>query len=130
MSKPHPLTKRVLVVDDDADLVESFKILLESSGHRVACAYDGEEALQKAHDFQPEIILLDVELPIQGGWLVCAKLKLMKSPPKIVFVTGSTQPDLDQFAEFVQADSVLRKPFGMEQIERVIEICDELRASA
>ena len=70
-------------------------------------------------------------IPIQDGWLVCSKLKLVKSAPKIVFITGETRPDLKQFAEFVHADAVLRKPFGVEDIGRVIDELDkDERASA
>jgi len=77
------------------------------------------------------LILLDINIPIQDGWLVCSKLKLVKSAPKIVFMTGETRQDLERFAEFVHADEVLRKPFGVREIKQVIdEVKRSKRASA
>jgi len=68
---------------------------------------------------------------MQDGWLVCSKLKLAKSAPTIVFMTGETRKDLEQFAEFVHADELLRKPFGVKEIEQVIdEVGRQARASA
>ena len=131
MSDQVQMPTHVLVVDDDADIVEFVTTFLKSSGYRVTCAYDGEDALQKTREHLPQFVLLDLNIPIQDGWLVCSKLKLVKSAPKIVFITGETRPDLEQFAEFVHADAVLRKPFGVEDIKRVIdELYKDERASA
>jgi DNA-binding response OmpR family regulator len=131
MSDQVQMPTHVLVVDDDADIVEFVTTFLKSSGYRVTCAYDGEDALQKAREHLPQFVLLDLNIPIQDGWLVCSKLKLVKSAPKIVFITGETRPDLEQFAEFVHADAVLHKPFGVEDIKRVIDELDkDERASA
>ena len=131
MSDKHQVSQRILVVDDDADIVEFVATFLNSSGHHVACAYNGEDALQKANEHHPQLILLDINIPIQDGWLVCSKLKLVKSAPKIVFMTGETRQDLERFAEFVHADEVLRKPFGVREIKQVIdEVKRSKRASA
>ncbi len=125
------LSKRILVVDDDDDIVECIATFLESAGHQVARAYDGEDALQKASEHHPDLVLLDINMPLQDGWLVCSKLKLAKSAPKIVFMTGETRSDLEHFANFVHADSVLRKPFSIKAIERVVnEFAQTARVSA
>ena len=131
MSDQVQIPTHVLVVDDDADIVEFVSTFLKSSGYRVTSAYDGEDALQMAREHPPQLVLLDVNIPIQDGWLVCLKLKLVKSTPKIIFITGETRPDLEQFAEFVHADAVLHKPFAVEEIKRVIdEVRKSKRASA
>ena len=107
---------RALVVDDDPDIREFVGGLLESVGCEVHVAVDGEQALIQAFEFQPEIVFLDVNLPKQFGWLVCAKLKLIEPSPTVILMTGLTCDDLDSFSEFVKAADVLRKPFSAEDV--------------
>ena len=107
---------RALVVDDDPDIREFVGGLLESVGCEVQVAVDGEQALIQAFEFQPEIVFLDVNLPKQFGWLVCAKLKLIEPSPTVILMTGLTCDDLDSFSEFVKAGDVLRKPFSAEDV--------------
>ena len=107
---------RALVVDDDPDIREFVSGVLESVGCEVHVAADGEQALVQAFEFQPEIVFLDVNLPKQFGWLVCAKLKLIEPSPTVILMTGLTCDDLDSFSEFVKAGDVLRKPFSAEDV--------------
>ena len=107
---------RALVVDDDPDIREFVGGVLESVGCEVHLAVDGEQALIQAFEFQPEIVFLDVNLPKQFGWLVCAKLKLVEPSPTVILITGLTCDELDSFSEFVKAGDVLRKPFSAEDV--------------
>jgi DNA-binding response OmpR family regulator len=107
---------RALVVDDDLDIREFVGGLLESVGCEVHVAVDGEQALIQAFEFQPEIVFLDIKMPKQFGWLVCAKLKLIEPSPTVILMTGLTCDDLDSFSEFVKAADVLRKPFSAEDV--------------
>ena len=107
---------RALVVDDDPDIREFVGGVLESVGCEVHVAVDGEQALVQAFEFQPEIVFLDVNLPKQFGWLVCAKLKLIEPSPTVILITGLTCDELDSFSEFVKAGDVLRKPFSAEDV--------------
>ncbi len=107
---------RALVGDDDPDIREFVSGVLESVGCEVHVAADGEQALVQAFEFQPEIVFLDVNLPKQFGWLVCAKLKLIEPSPTVILMTGLTCDDLDSFSEFVKAGDVLRKPFSAEDV--------------
>ena len=107
---------RVLVVDDDSDIREFVGGILESVGCEVYVAVDGEQALIQAFEFQPEIVFLDIKLPKQFGWLVCAKLKLVEPSPTVILITGLDCDDLDSFSEFVKAGDVLRKPFSADDV--------------
>ncbi len=107
---------RALVVDDDPDIREFVGGVLESAGCEVHFAADGEQALNQAFEFQPEIVFLDIKMPVQRGWLVCAKLKLVEPSPTVVLMTGLAGGDLDSFSEFVNADDVLRKPFSADDV--------------
>lgn len=112
---------QILVVDDNPDVVEFVSTVLQANGHEIARAYDGDEALKIASEFHPDFIFLDINIPKQDGWLVCSKLKLVESAPVVVFITGETRSDLEEFADFVHADAVLRKPFTEDDILRSLD---------
>jgi CheY-like chemotaxis protein len=111
---------RVLVVDDDPDIRSFVGHVLKSAGCEVHFAVNGEQALDRAIVLQPELVLLDINLPLQDGWLVCAKLKLIEPSPDVVLMTGLDCDDLDRFSEFVKATDVLRKPFSAEDLLRKV----------
>jgi DNA-binding response OmpR family regulator len=66
---------KILLVDDDPDFVEATKIVLESAPYDVAVAYDGDEALRKVREVNPDLIILDIIMPHQDGFKVCEALK-------------------------------------------------------
>ena len=66
---------KILIVDDDPDLVESVKIMLENKNYKVFTAYDGIEGLQKTKETSPDLIILDVMMPNKDGYSVCTELK-------------------------------------------------------
>jgi len=120
MTNDTPTPVRALVVDDDPDIREFVSCVLESAGCEVQIAADGEQALIEAFEFQPEIVFLDVGLPKQFGWLVCAKLKLIEPSPQVILITGLVSDDVDSFSEFVKAGDVLQKPFSAEDVLRFL----------
>ena len=69
------MTKKVLLIDDDRDMVLSTKMFIEASGFTVDTAYDGEEGLKKVKTFNPDLIVLDVMMPGTNGWDICADIK-------------------------------------------------------
>jgi two-component system OmpR family response regulator len=120
MTNDTPTPVHALVVDDDPDIREFVSCVLESAGCEVQIAADGEQALIEAFEFQPEIVFLDVGLPKQFGWLVCAKLKLIEPSPQVILITGLVSDDVDSFSEFVKAGDVLQKPFSAEDVLRFL----------
>jgi len=109
---------RALVVDDDQDIREFVGAVLSASEYEVEFAADGDAALSKANELSPDVVFLDINLPIQDGWLVCAKLKLVQPAPTVILMTGLTRDDLYRFAEYVKADDLLRKPFSADDVLR------------
>jgi DNA-binding response OmpR family regulator len=105
-----------LVVDDDPDIRMFVGRVLESAGCEVHVAADGEQAIIEAFTFQADIVFLDISIPLQYGWLVCAKLKLIEPSPTVVLMTGLDCDELNSFSEFVKATDVLRKPFSAEDV--------------
>ena len=67
--------KKVLVVDDDPDFVDAVKSVIEKGGYQVDVAYDGKEGLEKVSQSKPDLIILDVMMPVMDGYKACKKLK-------------------------------------------------------
>ena len=107
---------KILVVDDEQQIVEIIHEMLGGPGFAIFDAFDGAQALEVARRERPDLILLDVLMPEQDGWLVCAKLKAVEPSPKIIILTALAPEESDQFADFVDADEIVHKPFTMEEL--------------
>lgn len=105
--------KRILVVDDERDLVEMLQLRLEAQGYEVLAAYDGEEGLRKAQTEKPDLVLLDLMLPKMDGYKVCGLLKrdTRYSKIPIVIFTARAQETDEKLGLECGADAYLTKPF-------------------
>lgn len=119
-----PLTKksRILVVDDERDLVRLLKYNVEQAGYEVYCAYNGAEALDLAWTKQPDLIVLDLMLPDCGGFELCKELKETlnpkrpKNPVRIIMLTARTAEN-DRIQGFESgADDYVAKPFSPREL--------------
>ena len=105
--------KRILVVDDEADLREMLSLRLEANGYEVLTAADGEEGLAKARKEKPDLIILDLMLPKVDGYKICLMLKYdekYKKIPIILFTARAQETDVSM-GEEVGADAYIIKPF-------------------
>jgi len=115
--------KKILVVDDEQDIVGAIAIRLKSSGFEVITAGDGMEGLQKARIENPDLILLDVMLPKLDGYKVCRMLKFdekYKHIP-IIMVTGKFSDEDKRKGLAVGADHYVLKPFDHKELLATIE---------
>ena len=67
--------KKILIVDDEQDIVETLKFMLEAQGYECFCAYDGEAGLNMAKEIIPDLMILDVMMPKMDGWEVCRQIR-------------------------------------------------------
>ena len=104
--KGAPLTGTVLVADDDADIVRFVEVNLRLEGFQVLTARDGQEALTKALDLQPDVVLLDVLMPRIDGYTVCARLRADHR--------GATIPVILLTANFINADQEIARRAGAD----------------
>jgi two-component system alkaline phosphatase synthesis response regulator PhoP len=115
--------KRVLIVDDEPDIVETIQFILESEGFECLAAYDGEDALLKARTENPDLILLDIMLPKINGYQVCRLLKFdekYKDIP-IIMLTAKVQESDKFWGKESGADDYVTKPFEMEILIQKIQ---------
>lgn len=109
------MSKRVLVVDDEKPISDIIKFNLVKEGYDIETAFDGEEALKKVYQFQPDLILLDVMLPKLDGFQVCRKIREGFSMP-IIMLTAKEE-EVDKVLGFeLGADDYITKPFGMREL--------------
>jgi len=116
------MNKKILIVDDEVDLVETVRFPLEEEGFTVLVSYNGEDALDKARKEKPDLILLDIMLPKLDGYKVCRLLKFdeqYKHIP-ILMLTARTQEKDKIIGMETGANGYITKPFEMEElIEKV-----------
>ena len=110
--------KKILVVDDEADLVKTIRFSLETKGYTVLVSYNGEDALNQARKEHPDLVLLDIMLPKLDGYKVCRLLKFderYKHIP-IMMLTAKTQEKDKILAMETGADEYITKPFDMDEL--------------
>ena len=111
-------TGRILVVDDDPDLREFLRLMLTSMGFEVTSAANGREALDVKDGHDPDLILLDMKMPVMNGWEFCRALERRDARPPIVVLTAA--PDPAALAAEAHADGWLGKPFEYEDLEATV----------
>ena len=84
------MAKKILLVDDDADLANIVSLFLRENGYETTMANNGKECLDKLPEYQPDLILLDLEMPIMDGFQTCEKIREIEGDKKtpIIFLTG------------------------------------------
>jgi signal transduction histidine kinase len=114
--------RRILVVDDNADIVETTTLLLAMSGHQVRSAKDGLQALQVATAFRPDVVLLDIGLPLMDGYEVARRLRLEPATTGalLVALTGYGQEGDRQRGREAGFDAHLLKPVDPQALARMI----------
>lgn len=104
---------KILIVEDERDLMTMIKLRLEAAGYQTSEAYDGQQGLEKARKEKPDLIILDLMLPKMDGYRVCRLLKFdekYKNIPIIMF-TARAQDSDKKMGEEVGADAYVIKPF-------------------
>ncbi|WP_455276241.1 response regulator [[Eubacterium] cellulosolvens] len=114
---------RILVADDEPDLLNAAKIMLERGGYQVIEANDGDEALEKVYSEKPDLIILDVVMPGKTGTEVCRILKddpITSSIPILMYTVLGREAD-SKISEEAGADGHLIKPFTPEELVAVVK---------
>lgn len=114
------MARKVLVVDDEKLIVKGIRFSLEQDGYEVACAYDGEEALEMAKETEYDIILLDLMLPKLNGLEVCQQIRGFSNVPIIMLTAKGEDMDKIMGLEY-GADDYITKPFNILEVKARIK---------
>ena len=111
--------KKVLVVDDDDELADVVRQVLRDAGYSVATVRHGAAALELVRHIAPDLILLDLTMPIMDGWSFVAQYRrIARSDARIVLLTGNSHAP--EIAETLNADGYVTKPFDMTDLIAVV----------
>jgi DNA-binding response OmpR family regulator len=116
-SKDDDQQKRVLLVDDDYEIVESIRHALDARGYEVLVARDGNQGLAMAEREDPDLVILDMMMPKRSGFLVLEKLRRTHAVPlRVIMITANEGSRHKAYAEMLGVDDYIRKPFAMERL--------------
>lgn len=115
--------KKILIVDDEQDIVESLKFVLEAAGYTCYSAFNGEDGLRLAKELLPDLIILDVMMPKINGYKISRLLKYdskYKNIP-ILMITARSQEEDKLIGEETGADEYITKPFDLDDVVKKVE---------
>lgn len=115
--------KKILIVDDEQDIVESLKFVLESSDYSCYTAFNGEDGLKLAKELIPDLIILDVMMPKINGYKISRLLKYdskYKNIP-ILMITARSQEEDKLIGEETGADEYITKPFDLDNVLKIVD---------
>jgi DNA-binding response OmpR family regulator len=120
-----PLRKRILLVDDDQEIIESMRIALQAKGYEILLARDGNQGLAMAEREAPDLVILDMMMPKRSGFLVIEKLRRSSNDAlvkqKIIMITANEGSRHKAYAEMLGVDDYIRKPFAMDRLMESVE---------
>ena len=110
----------ILVVEDDRNIAELLQLYLEKEGYAVTTAFDGGQGLAKFQSIKPNLVLLDVMMPVMDGWAVCKAIRETDKTP-IIMLTAKSETDDKVHGLRSGADDYITKPFEMKEVLARIE---------
>ena len=123
--------KKILIVDDERDIVKALMIRLRSNGYDVVIAYDGAQGIFMANKEVPDLVILDIRMPAGDGFSVAEKLKQSDRTNQIpiIFLTGSPERNAEERAMGLGARFYIKKPYDPEELIDAVKRALETRAS-
>ena len=114
---------RILLVDDDIQFLEATEYMLKYENYEVVTAKNGEEAIKKYKDSRPDIVLMDLKMPVMNGYDAFFKIKKENPEAKIVFTSAYTINNEEfEKAKHSGLFGLLTKPFDLNELKKIIEL--------
>ena len=110
------MKKKILVIDDDPKIVQALHIRLKSAGYEVLTAADGVYGLHLAREGKPDLVILDIMMPVGGGFSVAHRLREQALEVPVIFITASKQAGLREMANHLGMVGFLEKPYEQEEL--------------
>ena len=108
--------KTILVVDDDHELSEGLRLVLEKQGFHVIQARDGQQGKQMVYQHRPDLMILDMMMPRMGGYPVLEHFRGKTDAPPVIMITANEGSRHKAYAEYLGVMDYIRKPFAMERL--------------
>jgi DNA-binding response OmpR family regulator len=115
-------SQKILIVDDDFEIIDSIRYALEGAGYQVVIARDGNQGLALAERENPDLMILDMMMPKRSGFLVLEKLRRLRDTPlPVIMITGNEGSRHKAYAELLGVNDYIRKPFAMDRLLGAVE---------
>ncbi len=108
--------QKILIVDDDQELSDGLRSVLEAQGFRVIQARDGQQGKNLIYQEEPDLVILDMMMPRMGGYPVLEHFRDKAKAPPIIMITANEGSRHKAYAEYLGVVSYIRKPFAMEKL--------------
>ncbi len=108
--------KTILIVDDDMELSDGLRAVLEKQGFRILQARDGQQGKQVIYQHHPDLVILDMMMPRMGGYPVLEHFRGKTDAPPIIMITANEGSRHKAYAEYLGVIDYIRKPFAMERL--------------
>jgi len=113
--------KTVLICDDDRELVDGLRMLLERQGFRVIHAHDGATGKNTIYNAKPDLVILDMMMPRMGGYPVLEHFKGKADAPPFIMITANEGSRHKAYAEYLGVVEYIRKPFATEKLLEAVQ---------
>lgn len=113
--------KTILIVDDDRELVDGLRAMLERQGHRVIQAHDGHQGKAAIYNQRPDLVILDMMMPRMGGYPVLEHFRDKKDAPPVIMITANEGSRHKAYAEYLGVVAYIRKPFATEKLLEAVD---------
>jgi DNA-binding response OmpR family regulator len=113
--------KLILIVDDDTELSDGLRIMLERQGFKIMQARNGQEGKSMIYQHRPDLVILDMMMPRMGGYPVLEHFRDKPEAPPIIMITANEGSRHKAYAEYLGVVEYLRKPFAMEKLMEAVE---------
>ena len=119
------MRKKILIIEDEIDLIKVLKDTFEKENFQVFCAEDGEEGIEKFYEKNPDLILLDINMPKKNGWEVCSEVRKQSNIPIIMMTARDSE--IDELKGLnIGADDYITKPFSLKvlivKVKKILKI--------
>ncbi len=116
-----PPQKTILIVDDDRELVDGLRTVLERQGFRVVTAHDGHQGKQVIYNQHPDLVILDMMMSRMGGYPVLEHFKGKTDAPPFIMMTANEGSRHKAYAEYLGVVDYIRKPFATERLLEAVQ---------
>ena len=113
--------KLILIVDDDIELSDGLKFVLEKQGHRVLQARDGQQGKQQIYAQRPDLVIIDMMMPRMGGYPVLEHFRGKSDAPPFIMITANEGSRHKAYAEHLGVVEYIRKPFAVEELLEAVD---------
>ena len=119
------MRKKILIIEDEIDLIKVLKDTFEKENFQVFCAEDGEDGIEKFYEKNPDLILLDINMPKKNGWEVCSEVRKQSNIPIIMMTARDSE--IDELKGLnIGADDYITKPFSLKvlvvKVKKILKI--------